>query len=281
MPHSRHLRERTDTNNMSVITPPLAGAISTASFSQDGVGTTLVSSPHASADPELRIIYVEDHEVTRVGTIQLLKRIAPEVFIQEAQFFSQLVELSKHEHDYDLLLLDLSLPDVAGVVQVSTVKDLFPDIPIVVFSAFEDSRLVMSAMKAGASGFLLKKSPSRTIIQAIQLILDGEMFFPRQLIAELSGAAVDALSMSPSPAPREMPSTPWIKVEDALSIPELTPRQLDVLRLVAKGLSNKEIARALGISVGTTKNHVAEILRLMGCTNRRDAICKVLNGDVP
>lgn len=235
-----------------------------------------------SALSTVRIIYVEDHEVTRVGTKQLLRRIAPEVFIQEVQCYSQLVDLSAHDQDFDLLLLDLSLPDVTGIVQVSSVKSMFPIVPIAVFTAHEDPQLVMSAMMAGASGFLLKKSPSRTILQAIQLILDGEVFFPRQLITQFSEDthhqdSIQAIFDSPQ---TKRPQYSLTSDHSSQSDSVLTPRQTDVLSLVVKGLSNKEIARALGISVGTTKNHVAEILRLLGCNNRRDAICKVLNGNI-
>lgn len=238
----------------------------------------------------LRIIYVEDHEVTRVGTAQILKTLATNVEILEAENFRQLSEASSVAAHFDLLLLDISLPDVNGTVEISAVKALYPYVPIVIFSAHDDPELMMLSFKAGASGFVLKQSSSKTILQAIQLVLDGEMFFPRQIMAHLtrSSSAEQVLPRRPlnlgADERLELVAAQSLEGEvhgNSHSLPILTPRQLDVLKLVAQGLSNKEIARKLQISVGTTKNHVAEILRLLDCSNRRAAICRVLKGEIP
>lgn len=226
----------------------------------------------------VRFIYVEDHEVTRLGALHVLKSVAPNVEVIEISRFKELEELAQRGVDADLLILDLFLPDVDGMVHLGSVQALYPEIPIVVFSGYDDPQVIMRLIFGGVAGVILKQSPTRTIIKALQLVLDGEVYFPRQFISQY----VD----SPDAPPRSITKLP-VRVErpsgtsDLAALREgapprkLTPRQQEILALVAMGKSNKEIAKQLDISSGTVKNHVAELLRILGFNNRRDAMRKV------
>jgi len=161
----------------------------------------------------------------------------------------------KSDSDVILIMLDLSMPGNPAddpFLGLRRVKQMMADVPIVIFSANEDNLTVSSAIKNGAQGFIPKSTRGRSLVNALRLILAGEIYEPPSLAT--SESAQDA-------------ATPAVTIGDGL-----TPRELESLRMLVKGLSNKEIARELGVQGVTIKLHLRNAYRKIGASNRVDAV---------
>lgn len=228
-------------------------------------------------DAALNIIYVENREVRHGGIRQLLLLLADDVGILDVSALQELRVHAKGNHRVDLLILDLPFPDCDEYVLISFVRSLYPAVPIVVFSAVDDVDAIFSAMAAGAAGYLLKESSATMVHEALRLILGGGLFFRHHQLPKLWSAKRNELAMPvPTGAVRAVPEPHAASVLAEPAIPVFTARQREVFDLVTKGYSNKEIAKGLGISLGTTKNYVSELLRILGFSNRRQIICSYL-----
>ncbi len=161
-------------------------------------------------------------------------------FIEADSFSSALVVSACHD-DLTIIIVDLRMPGTDGFSGVRTLRYRFPAVPVLVASASEDADDVFRALEAGASGYIAKSASAETLVEAIRLVLVGGVYVPRSLVAVHNLAIPDRAS--------------------------LTPRQLEVLTLLAAGQSNKEIAAQLGTSHGTVKAHVSAIMRQLGARN--------------
>lgn len=153
------------------------------------------------------------------------------------------------EAGLDLILLDLNMPGMPWGEGLERLKAAARDVPIVVLSASDDRRVVMRAVRMGAAGYIPKTSSSQGMMKALELVLRGGVYLPPAMLD-------DAAATEPSDSPG----------------PVLTPRQREVLSLLAAGKSNKEIARMLDLSEGTVKLHVTAILKALGVANRTSAV---------
>lgn len=188
----------------------------------------------------------DDHAVFRQGLKLLMEaRGFAATVVEAADAEEAAAEAARHQ-DLDLVVLDLYMP---GMEQLTFLRDLRaerPDLAIVVLTASEKRHDLRQAISAGATGYIPKAFAITEVLGALQRILDGEEFFP-----------TDALS-------EDLP-------EDLRNI-TLSPRQTEVLALIARGNSNKEIARALDTALPTVKNHVANIFEKLGTSNRVAAV---------
>ncbi len=163
-----------------------------------------------------------------------------------------------HYHELDLILLDLALPDANGVSIIAKLQSLAPTVPVVVLSATEDPVTVQQALEAGAAGYIPKSCSSYETISALRLVLEGEIYVPPALLESLDVLEAPAAADSDEPEPGNAAG--------------LSPRQLEVLHLMARGSPNKVIARQLDLAEGTVKLHVASILRALKVNNRTEAV---------
>jgi len=207
----------------------------------------------------VRILLIDDHRLLRDALAEVLGRIAGEVSIFNAGTAEEARAAASHYGSLDLVLLDLYLPDSQGVSLLTELRDLLVTVPIVVLSASERPEDVRAALAAGASGYIPKTSSGRDMLAALRQILDGEIYVPASLLAAMQ-ALQGAEAASPSPGPV------------AATDDRLTDRQLQVLRLLGQGLSNKGIANRLNLTEGTVKLHVSAILRALGVGNRTEAV---------
>jgi DNA-binding NarL/FixJ family response regulator len=159
----------------------------------------------------------------------------------------------------DLVLLDLSMPDADGLDGLRRLREASPATPVIICSAFDDPQLVREAFKLGVSGYLPKSSGTEVTKHALQLVRSGGVYVPSQALME-----------SVVKVPEEEKHTEPESGENRCA--DLTPRQLAVLALLEKGMSNKSIARELGIGEITVKAHVSAILRKLGVDNRVQAV---------
>lgn len=222
----------------------------------------------------LSMLIVEDHEFVREGLHRLITKVLGEKLSSITVSFASTLEeaalvVRSSEVGLDLILLDLELEDASAADCVAFIKSEWIGQPVVVVSACDDWALVSELMGLGILGFIPKRCNVDVISSAIRLITAGGRYFPEEA---LSLGVADGVSSDTG----ESKTKPMRRFETGSINPELlkrfSPRQQAVLSLMVEGMSNKEIARMLSLSVGTTKNYVSVILRILGASTRSNAI---------
>ena len=199
----------------------------------------------------MNVLLIDDHPLFIEGIRGVLLGLnGSDVDILTSGSCEEALELIEQGDDIDLLLLDLNLPGLSGLDGLQQLRDRLPATPIVVVSASEDRSKVMRAIELGAKGYIPKSSQSSIIVSALQLVLSGGVYLPM--------AVMDVVN-----------STPTRKLNGEAHA--LTPRQIDVLRLVAEGHPNKTIGRKLEMAENTVRVHVGAILRFLDVNNRTEA----------
>lgn len=210
----------------------------------------------------MKILVVDDHALFRQGLAMLLAELYPEAEILQAASSATALEQVERNQDIRLILLDLKLEDGTGFETLEKLSHDLPDTAVVVVSASEDSRDIATSYKAGAKGYIVKSSTSDVLRHALPLILAGETYIPSHAMSLLTGGAGDD---GASPATQQNGTL-------AEGTPHLTPRQQEILLLMAQGLQNRDIASSLGMLEGTVKVHVKSILQKLGVNNRTHAV---------
>ncbi|CCZ22924.1 two component transcriptional regulator LuxR family [Acetobacter sp. CAG:977] len=204
----------------------------------------------------LRILIADDHELFLDGLKMALSDLDDDMTIDVAHNHTELQEKADGKTQYDLILTDLAMPGMAWHESLRLLKEHYPDTPVAVLSAVYDREIVLQAVDIGAAGFIPKTSSNKIILSAIHLILSGGLYLPSELLGDSNQKVTTASG--------EVKSL-------------LTPRQLDVLRLMGQGKPNKIIARELDLSEGTVKLHVTAILKALNVINRTGAVISARN----
>lgn len=207
----------------------------------------------------LKLLVIEDHALVREGLTQTLHQLDADVTVQEAADCESGCAILADADDFDLVLLDLALPGIDGLTCLGLLRQRYPALPVVIVSAYDDASTVTRALKAGAAGFVPKAYTGERLLEALRKVLDGAIFIPEQTLPSQHGPRVTA---------------PPSKGVTAAEI-GLTDRQSDVLALMAKGRSNREIAELLGVSEGTVKIHITAIFKTLGVSSRTQALVVV------
>ena len=192
------------------------------------------------SDEPIRVMVVDDHPVWRDGVRADLESSGAATVVAEASDGGEAIDLAR-EAMPEVVLMDLNLPTVSGVEATRRIIEQSPHVKVLVLSASAEEADVLEAVKAGASGYLLKSTPSAEVTDAVRRVRDGEPAFT----PSLAGLVLSEFRRVASKDPSE---------------PVLTPRENEVLKLVAKGYTYREIAEQLFISVKTVQNHVQNIL---------------------
>lgn len=200
----------------------------------------------------MKVLLVDDHTLFREGLALLLAHVDDHVQVLHAATLQQAAAALPQAPD--LVLLDLVLPDARGLDGLFELRRMTEDIPVVVLSGTEDPATMRACIDAGAMGYIPKTAGSAQMRAALRQVLAGEVAMPQ---AAEAGAA----------APKADPGR----------LLGLTPRQLDVLRCLVQGKTNKAIARDLGIHADTVKSHVTAVLQALGARNRTEAVYAVRN----
>jgi DNA-binding NarL/FixJ family response regulator len=199
------------------------------------------------------VIIADDHPLFRTAIKEVLAIELGETKFLEANSFESLQELVEEHQEVDLVLLDLHMPGVSGFAGLVYLRKCYPSIPVVIISANEDPMVIQRALEHGAAGFIPKSSSTKTITDAINAILMGEIWSPPTTHSNLPGNNVS-------------------EVELAEKMAQLTPQQFKVLMMMSQGLLNKQIAYELGVTEATIKVHVSAIMRKFGASNRTQAV---------
>jgi DNA-binding NarL/FixJ family response regulator len=201
----------------------------------------------------IRLLVADDHPVVRDGLVAMLSTQPDLVVVGEAATGAEAVERAAALAP-DVILLDLEMPGMDGVEALRQIRAARPDAPVIVFTAFDTDERIVSAVRAGAQGYLLKGAPRDELFKAIRVVSEGGSLLQPVVASKL------LQHMSQQTTERET------------SADSLTEREMEVLKLLAQGKTNKEIAAALVISERTVKFHVGSILSKLGAGNRTEAV---------
>lgn len=207
------------------------------------------------------ILLVDDHPVFRRGLVVVFSELWPEFVLSEAGNVEQAQRIISAQERIDLILLDLRMPGVSGYDALKSLLAVAGDTPIVIISSLESPDSIRETLAVGANGYILKSSSAEVLKHAVSLVMAGELYVP--------AGALAAEGPDGEP-PNFLRHDGWRQASSAAGV--LTRRQTEVLRLMGKGMSNKEIARALGMLEGTVKVHAREILHRLPANNRTHAV---------
>ena len=210
----------------------------------------------------IRVALVDDQTLVRQGIRGLLELSDKVEVVAEADDGDQAVNLVE-KHAPDVVLMDMRMPRMSGTEAIAAMSSAGLETPAIILTTFDDHEQVLDGIRAGAKGYLLKDVSLENLIRAIESVAAGEtMIQPAITEALLKGLSRQATDFEASDMPEP-----------------LTPRETEVIRLMAGGYSNREISRALNKSEGTIKNHVSSILAKLGVRDRTRAVLKAIELD--
>ena len=201
----------------------------------------------------MKVLICDDQAVVRDG-LELLLKLEPDILVvSTASDGAEAVELVARKTP-DLVLMDLKMPGTNGIEATRQIRARYPDVKVLVLTTYDDDEWVFDAVRAGASGYLLKDTPREQLLKAVRGTMAGKSF------------------VDPGVAGKLLDQVASRKVHpETLLTGKLTEREVDVLRLVARGLNNPEIATRLHLSEGTVRNHVSAILTKLEVADRTQA----------
>lgn len=202
----------------------------------------------------IRVALADDQELVRTGFRMILESESDITVVGEAEDGAQAFEIVRRDRP-DVVLMDVRMPVLDGIAATARIVSAGLPTRVLVLTTFDLDETVFEALRAGAAGFLLKTGPADDLVRAVRVVGSGESLLSPSVTRRL----VEEFARRPSGVP---PAT----------VGDLTPRELDVLRLVARGLSNAEIATALFVEASTVKSHVASILGKLGVRDRVQAV---------
>jgi len=220
----------------------------------------------------MKILLADDHALIRSGMRNELAALGATEFVEAWDALTVRQAFERHP-DLDLALVDLTMPGVDGVDSIAALRTDFPTVPLIVVSGVDAPAQMRAVLRTGVAGFIPKSAMAQVMLHAIRLVLAGGQYLPPELMRALD----DDASEAPHP-PRAKAGQAGT---DSARLRVLSPRQREVFTLLAKGLSNKMIARQLAISEGTVKSHVATIFDVLNVHNRVSAVAeaRLLAGD--
>lgn len=213
----------------------------------------------------MKILIADDHELFLKGLEIILHDFNPTAELVKAKNYTEMLNIINKDSSFDLILTDLAMPGAIWLDALKEIHEKLPETPIIILSAVFEKEIVQKTIDLGASGYIPKTSSNAVIISAVNLVLSGAAYIPAELLKESSYNSLNELKEIENLSEFE-------NLSEKIKI--LSPRQLDVLRLIAAGKSNKQIAFDLGLTEGTVKLHVTAILKVLNVYNRTGAVAQ-------
>jgi len=208
---------------------------------------------------QIRILIADDHAVVREGTRQILEREQDLIVVAEACDGEEAVNLAEKAKP-NVAIIDISMPKVDGIEATRQIKTLYPGIAVLILTAYDDEQFIFSLLEAGAAGYLLKSVRGRELIDAVRRVYAGESVLHPAIARKVLNRFVPGQG---KPARKE-------------HVEVLSKREMDVLKLAAKGLSNQDIANALYLSLRTVQAHLGHIFNKLQVGSRTEAVVRAM-----
>jgi two-component system nitrate/nitrite response regulator NarL len=202
----------------------------------------------------MKLMIVDDHTVVREGLAALLRQIGPDTEILPARNADEALEQLASHPDLDVVLLDLTMPGMDGMSALIEFGRRRPELPVIVLSSSEDAHDARKALSLGALGYVPKSASQHALLSAIKLVMNGELYVPPLILAAMGAMSPGAYDVG--------------KLDGR---GRLTARQVEVLRLLSEGRSNKEISAGLDLSEKTVKAHITAIFKALNVVSRTQA----------
>lgn len=209
------------------------------------------------------MLLVDDHTLFRSGLVHLLQSLLPPPEVVEAEDLTTAEALLDADSAIDMVLLDLKLSDAVGVDSLLSLRKCTPDTPIIVLSGEQDPEVIRRCIDHGAMGFITKSATHTELLNAIQLILAGGVYLPKDVMK------------------KSLYATPPQEKSDVALLASLSDRQREVLAYLLQGKPNKTISNNMDISQNTVKAHLSAIFRTLGARNRTEAVYFAARAGVP
>lgn len=197
----------------------------------------------------MKILHADDHSMFREGVGFFLRLLDAQVVPLEASNLQSTLDKLALESPVNLLLLDLEMPGMNGLEGFHAIRRRYPGLPVVIVSGVSDARIIRTLLDSGARGYIPKLAGSEQLMDALRRVLQGEIYLPDALFIPASRSTADDNNAS-----------------------RLTSRQQEILPLLAEGMPNKQIANTLGVTEGTIKQHLKDLFRRLGASNRTQAV---------
>jgi DNA-binding NarL/FixJ family response regulator len=211
----------------------------------------------------VRILIADDHELIRKGIASTLEEVPGWSVVGQAANGRQAVDLCLSVHP-DIVILDMTMPELNGLEATRQILANRTGERVLILTAHESEQLVREVLNAGAQGYVLKSDAGRALVAAVEALLDGRPFFT----SKVARIVLDGFLRSPDGAPGTDPAQ------------TLSPREREIVQLLAEGKSNKEVARALGITVKTAETHRGNIMRKMQFASLSDLIRYAIRNNI-
>ncbi len=208
----------------------------------------------------VRLLVADDHALFREGLKALLSATPGIEMVGEAATGEDTVALAE-EKQPDIVLMDINMPGMDGIQATRRILRANPTVGVIMVTMLEDDASLFAAMRAGARGYVLKGAQPQELLQAVRAVADGQALFGAPIAARIMGFFEDIEVDLKSTLPRD-------------AFPELTPRELEVLELIAQGANNSQIAERLVISDKTVRNHITSVFSKLQVADRAQAIIK-------
>ena len=217
----------------------------------------------------MKILIADDHELFLKGLEFTLKENLENLTVVTAQDYTEIFNCISQHKDIDLIITDLSMPGANWLTAITKIHQTLPDIPLIIISAVFDKEILQQTLDIGVSGYIPKTASNNLIISAINLVLAGGIYIPHDLL-------YTAKKQSDSSIPDFIKPLKTLDMETSsskeINKKGLTERQLDIVKCIAEGLSNKQIAYKLNLTEGTVKVHITIILKILNVKNRTSAV---------
>ncbi|HLO17783.1 MAG TPA: response regulator transcription factor [Anaerolineales bacterium] len=201
----------------------------------------------------IKVLIADDHAIVRAGLRALVHSESTMELVGEATGGYEAIDMIEKTHP-DVLVLDLSMPDLDGISVTKQIRSLFPDLRILILTIHEDEALLRAALKTGATGYILKHAAEAELISAIHTILRGDLYVDPSMVRKLFSDEV---------SPQATTSQPTVA---------LTPRETEVLKLIVRGYTNRQIGEELSISIRTAESHRSNLSEKLGLHSRVDLV---------